>query len=95
MHLEFCPTSTLGYFSKGRPVDPTYFGVFRVLHPMFRRNPPPVGHGLYGTYAVGKVSMKRCFLDVFPFPRVTLIVVFMSVLPPPLVLFVPSPLLGS
>jgi TRAP-type C4-dicarboxylate transport system permease large subunit len=54
-----------------------------------------VGVGMYVACAIGKVSMMGFFLEVWPFLLAILILVFMIMLFPPLVLFVPNLLMGQ
>jgi tripartite ATP-independent transporter DctM subunit len=76
-------------------VDLTHFGVIMVLCLMIGQNTPPVGVGMYVACAIGKVSMMGFFLEVWPFLLAILILVFMIMLFPPLVLFVPNLLMGQ
>ena len=69
--------------------------VILVLCLMIGQNTPPVGVGMYVACAIGKVSMMGFFLEVWPFLLAVLILVFMIVLFPPLVLFVPNLLMGQ
>ena len=75
-------------------IDPIHFGVVVVLNLMIGLVTPPVGFLVYLTSSLGQVAVGEAFKEALPFIAALLVVLLLTTYIPPLVLWLPTLLMG-
>ena len=71
-------------------VNPIHFGIVMTLNITIALITPPMGACVHIVSAVGKVPLEKMFKDIWPFVGVSMIVLLLVILFPPLVTFLPG-----
>lgn len=75
-------------------IDPIFFGVILVVNICIGALTPPVGANLFIASKIGNVSLEETSVQIIPMMLLAVLVLFICVLFPQLVLFLPRILLG-
>lgn len=75
-------------------IDPVHLGVIMCLNIMIGTVTPPVGMCLYPVCTLGNIKMQTLVKELLPFLGILLIVLFMITYIEPLVMFLPTVLMG-
>lgn len=71
-------------------INPIHFGIVMTLNITIALITPPMGACVHIVSAVGKVPLEKMFKDIWPFVGVSMIVLLLVILFPPLVTFLPG-----
>lgn len=71
-------------------INPIHFGIVMTLNITIALITPPMGACVHIVSAVGKVPLEKTFKDIWPFVGVSMIVLLLVILFPPLVTFLPG-----
>ncbi|HCD41151.1 MAG TPA: TRAP transporter large permease, partial [Firmicutes bacterium] len=71
-------------------INPIHFGIVMTLNITIALITPPMGACVHIVSAVGKVPLEKMFKNIWPFVGVSMIVLLLVILFPPLVTFLPG-----